>query len=246
MEDFFESLNFPASTYVGKKLDKKEFLENFSLNINDRKLLSQNIDRITLENILNQDTINITPFLDEERDYSEIAIIKVKISNKEKLKSINNIIQQIPYSLIVFYAFQNEISLCLSPKRINKADSSKLVVEEVHFSKWIDFSNLTNIDKSFLQSLNINNHPFTNLLAFYESFIDKLISYNASIYIGILATSKDIKEILEEIQNLEANIVEVKNKIKKETNFNNKVNMNIELKKLNDKLNITKEQLCKI
>ena len=24
MEDFFESLNFPASTYVGKKLDKKE------------------------------------------------------------------------------------------------------------------------------------------------------------------------------------------------------------------------------
>ena len=243
MEDFFESLNFPASTYVGKKLDKKEFLENFSLNINDRKLLSQNIDRITLENILNQDTINITPFLDEERDYSEIAIIKVKISNKEKLKSINNIIQQIPYSLIVFYAFQNEISLCLSPKRINKADSSKLVVEEVHFSKWIDFSNLTNIDKSFLQSLNINNHPFTNLLAFYESFIDKLISYNASIYSGTFSISKDTKMILENIQKTEAQIIDIKNKIKKETNFNDKVNMNLELKKLNDKLKSLKEDL---
>ena len=243
MEDFFESLNFPASTYVGKKLDKKEFLENFSLNINDRKLLSQNIDRITLENILNQDTINITPFLDEERDYSEIAIIKVKISNKEKLKSINNIIQQIPYSLIVFYAFQNEISLCLSPKRINKADSSKLVVEEVHFSKWIDFSNLTNIDKSFLQSLSINNHPFTNLLAFYESFIDKLISYNASIYSGTFSISKDTKMILENIQKTEAQIIDIKNKIKKETNFNDKVNMNMQLKKLNDKLKSLKEDL---
>ena len=243
MEDFFESLNFPASTYVGKKLDKKEFLENFSLNINDRKLLSQNIDRITLENILNQDTINITPFLDEERDYSEIAIIKVKISNKDKLKSINNIIQQIPYSLIVFYAFQNEICLSLSPKRINKADSSKLVVEEVHFSKWIDFSNLTNIDKSFLQSLNINNHPFTNLLAFYESFIDKLISYNASIYSGTFSISKDTKMILENIQKTEAQIIDIKNKIKKETNFNDKVNMNLELKKLNDKLKSLKEDL---
>ena len=243
MEDFFESLNFPASTYVGKKLDKKEFLENFSLNINDRKLLSQNIDRITLENILNQDTINITPFLDEERDYSEIAIIKVKISNKEKLKSINNIIQQIPYSLIVFYAFQNEICLCLSLKRINKADSSKLVAEEVHFSKWIDFSNLTNIDKSFLQSLNINNHPFTNLLAFYESFMDKLISYNASIYSGTLTVSKDTKQILEDIQKTEAQIIDIKNKIKKETNFNDKVNMNLELKKLNDKLKSLKEDL---
>ena len=243
MEDFFESLNFPINTVVNRKLDKKEFLENFSLNINDRKLLSQAIDRITLENILNQDTINISPFVDENKDYSEIAIIKVKISNKEKLKSINNIIQQIPYSLIVFYAFQNEICLSLSPKRINKADSSKLVVEEVHFSKWIDFSNLTNIDKSFLQSLNINNHPFTNLLAFYESFMDKLISYNASIYSGTLTVSKDTKMILENIQKTEAQIIELKNKIKKETNFNEKVNMNMELKKLNDKLKSLKEDL---
>ena len=243
MEDFFESLNFPINTVVNRKLDKKEFLENFSLNINDRKLLSQAIDRITLENILNQDTINISPFVDETKDYSEIAIIKVKISNKDKLKSINNIIQQIPYSLIVFYAFQNEISLCLSPKRINKSDSSKLVVEEVHFSKWIDFSNLTNIDKTFLQSLSINNHPFTNLLAFYESFMDKLISYNASIYSGTLIVSKDTKQILENIQKTEAQIIELKNKIKKETNFNEKVNMNMELKKMNDKLKDLKEDL---
>ena len=243
MEDFFESLNFPINTVVNRKLDKKEFLENFSLNINDRKLLSQAIDRITLENILNQDTINISPFVDENKDYSEIALIKVKISNKEKLKSINNIIQQIPYSLIVFYAFQNEISLCLSPKRINKADSSKLVVEEVHFSKWIDFSNLTNIDKSFLQSLSINNHPFTNLLAFYESFMDKLISYNASIYSGTFSISKDTKMILENIQKTEAQIIDIKNKIKKETNFNEKVNMNMQLKNLNDKLKFLKEDL---
>ena len=27
MEDFFESLNFPINTTVGKKLDKKEFLD---------------------------------------------------------------------------------------------------------------------------------------------------------------------------------------------------------------------------
>ena len=243
MEDFFESLNFPSNTTVSKKLDKKEFLDNFSLNINDRKLLSQAIDRITLENILNQNTINISPFIDENKDYSEIALIKVKISNKEKLKSINNIIQQIPYSLIVFYIFENELCLCLSPKRINKSDSSKLVVEEVHFSRWIDFENLTNIDKTFLQSLNINNHPFTNLLAFYESYIDKLISYNASIYSGNFLISKDTKQILENIQKIEAQIIEIKNKMKKETNFNEKVNMNMELKILNDKLKDLKEDL---
>ena len=48
---------------------------------------------------------------------------------------------------------------------------------------------------------------------------------------------------LKDIQKIEAQITEVKNKIKKETNFNEKVNMNMELKKLNDKLKSLKEDL---
>jgi cell division septum initiation protein DivIVA len=73
--------------------------------------------------------------------------------------------------------------------------------------------------------------------------MDKLISYNASIYSGTLIVSKDTKQILENIQKTEAQIIELKNKIKKETNFNEKVNMNMELKKMNDKLKDLKEDL---
>lgn len=49
--------------------------------------------------------------------------------------------------------------------------------------------------------------------------------------------------ILENIQKTEAQIIDIKNKIKKETNFNDKVNMNMQLKKLNDKLKSLKEDL---
>jgi len=41
---------------------------------------------------------------------------------------------------------------------------------------------------------------------------------------------------LKEIQALHVKISEFKNRLKKETNSNDKVNLNIELKKLNDKL----------
>lgn len=243
MKDFFDKLGFPQSTIVGKKLDKKEFNDNFSLNVNERKVLSQYINRIELSNLLNSNTININPYVDEIKDYSEIAIIEVKISNKDKLKSINEIIQQIPYPLIVFYTYEEELCLCLSPKRINKSDSSKLVVEEVHFSKWLDFNTLDEIDKMFLESLNINNHPFTDYLSFYDGYLDKLIAFNASKYSATLEVSTDTKQLLEDIEILEANINEIKNKIKKETNFNEKVNMNIELKKLNDNLKDLKGKL---
>lgn len=243
MEDFFDKLGLPSSSIVGKKLDKKEFNDNFSLNVNERKVLSQYINRIELSNLLNSDTININPYTDEVKDYSEIAVIQVKISNKDKLKSINEIIQLIPYPLIIFYTYEEELCLCLSPKRINKSDSTKLVVEEVHFSKWLDFNSLNNIDKSFLENLNINNHPFTDFLSFYDSYLDKLIAFNASKYSGTLEVSTDTKQLLEDIQKLENQIIEQKNKIKKEPNFNDKVPLQIELKEMNDNLKGLKEKL---
>lgn len=243
MNDFFDKLGFPQSTIVGKKLDKKEFNDNFSLNVNERKVLSQYINRIELSNLLNSNTININPYIDEIKDYSEIAIIQVKISNKDKLKSINEIIQLIPYPLIVFYTYEEELCICLSPKRINKSDSSKLVVEEVHFSKWLDFNSLNEIDKRFLENLNINNHPFTDSLSFYDSYLDKLIAFNASKYSGTLEVSTNTKQLLEDIEILKVGITEIKNKIKKESNFNEKVNMNIKLKKLSDNLKDLKGKL---
>jgi hypothetical protein len=243
MIDIIKYFNFPNSTLIERKLFKKQFLDNFSLTTNEKKILSECVDSITLNNLLNKDSINILPFKNETHSYQEIAVISVEIKNQNKSKEIANIILHIPYPVILILVYKEQIQINISPKRLNVSDVSKLVVEEQYFTKWIDFKNLTSIDETFLHSLNINNHSFRNFLAFYESFIDKLISYNASIYSGIFSISKDTKMILENIQKTEAQIIDIKNKIKKETNFNDKVNMNMQLKNLNDKLKILKEDL---
>ncbi len=243
MIDIVKYLNLPSSTSIERKLFKKQFLDNFSLTSNEKKILSDNVDSITLNNLLNKDSINISPFTNETHNYQEIAVISVEINNQSKAKEITNIILHIPYPVVLILIYKEQIQINISPKRLNISDVSKLVVEEQYFTKWIDFKNLTSIDETFLHSLNINNHSFRNFLAFYESFIDKLISYNASIYSGTFSISKDTKMILENIQKTEAQIIDIKNKIKKETNFNDKVNMNMQLKNLNDKLKILKEDL---
>lgn len=243
MIDIIKYFNFPNSTLIERKLFKKQFLDNFSLTSNEKKILSECVDSITLNNLLNKDSINILPFKNETHNYQEIAVISVEINNQSKSKEITNIILHIPYPVVLILVYKEQIQINISPKRLNISDVSKLVVEEQYFTKWIDFKNLTSIDETFLHSLNINNHSFRNFLAFYESFIDKLISYNASIYSGIFSISKDTKMILENIQKTEAQIIDIKNKIKKETNFNDKVNMNMQLKKLNDKLKSLKEDL---
>lgn len=243
MIDIVKYLNLPSSTSIERKLFKKQFLDNFSLTTNEKKILSECVDSITLNNLLNKDSINILPFTNETHNYQEIAVISVEINNQSKAKEITNIILHIPYPVVLILIYKEQIQINISPKRLNISDVSKLVVEEQYFTKWIDFKNLTSIDETFLHSLNINNHSFRNFLAFYESFIDKLISHNASIYSGTFSISKDTKMILENIQKTEAQIIDIKNKIKKETNFNDKVNMNMQLKNLNDKLKILKEDL---
>lgn len=243
IDTIIANLGIPLTCKIERKLFKKQFIDNFSLNINERKVLSDYIESITLIYLLNKDKINIAPHIDEDRDYSEVAFIKVEITDKNKSKAISNIIQYIPYPLIVFLVCGDQLCLNISPKRINKSDSSKLVVEESHFTDWIDLVDPTSIEAKFLQSLEIHNHPFTTFYALYNSYLDKLIAFNASKHSGTLEINENTKAILEEITACEAKITELKNKIKKETSFSEKVNFNIELKKANEKLTGLKEKL---
>ncbi len=242
-QELMHKLKIPSTCKIGKRLTKKQFIENFSLKANEKKILSSDIESITLEYLLNKNNINIAPFVDEENDYSEIAFIKVEILNQSKLKPIATIIQYIPYPLIVFFIYKNLLCINIAPKRINKNDSTKLVVEELYFTKWIDLEQSSPLEQDFIKSLEVQNHPFTDFLSFYNSYLDKIVAFNASVYSGSLSVNEETKAILDKIALCETKIAELKNKIKKETNFNEKVTLNIELKKSKDTMEDLKGQL---
>ena len=104
-------------------------------------------------------------------------------------------------------------------------------------------NNPNKLGLDFIASLEIQNHPFTNFFAFYNSYLDKIIAFNASEYTGSLNSSENTRELLQDIQEIEVKIAEVKSKIKKESNFRDKVKMNIELKNLSDELEKLKGSL---
>ena len=172
-----------------------------------------------------------------------MAFVKVETSDPGKLKQIANIIQNIPHLLIVFFVYGQNICINIAPKRINKADSTKLVVEENYFTEWIDMDMPTEQERAFIDTLSLKHHPFTDFYAFYNSYLDKIIAFNAAKYTGVLRSTEVSRELLDEIGTLETQIGELKNKIRKEVNFNDKVALNIKLKQLNTKLQSLKEQL---
>ena len=243
MIDIVQYLNLPSSTSIERKLFKKQFLDNFSLTSNEKKTLSESVDSITLNNLLNKDSINILPFTNETHNYQEIAVISVEINNQSKAKEITNIILHIPYPVVLILVYKEQIQINISPKRINITDTAKLVVEEQYYTKWIDTNNLTEVSSEFLNSLDTLKHPFSNFKDFFISLTQSVISFNASEISGKFKSNQDSKFILDKINKINSEIQELKAQIKKETNFNNKVKLNIELKNKKDNLLDFKEKL---
>ena len=84
---------------------------------------------------------------------------------------------------------------------------------------------------------------FSNFKDFFISLTQSVISLNTSEISGKFKSNQDSKFILDKINKINSEIQELKAQIKKETNFNNKVKLNIELKNKKDNLLDFKEKL---
>ena len=243
MKQILDYFNIPASAKATKKL-KTYLIEKHPLKVNDKKLLKNHTKTIILHYILNQSKINISKYEDEQRKYIEVYVMVIELTSKEKIKQISSIIQTIfQKPIILMFQYDNAISINITPKRVSKADSTKLVAEESYFTSWIDLQNPTQLESEFLNTLEIKNHPFTNFYDFYKSYEKLIISFNASKFSGTLEQKEDTKEILHQIQELQTSINDTISKIKKEDDIRAKVNLNIELKKLYDKMEELKGEL---
>ncbi|ACB83960.1 DUF4391 domain-containing protein [Natranaerobius thermophilus] len=233
-----ENMKVPDSCEVNKPIYKKLFYENAYLGKKDQELLSKNIEKITWLYSFKPDTINILPYNDKEREYEEIAVIEVLLREQSHIKRIAEIIQlTIPYPLIIIFNYGQKILFNVAHKRVNMSDESRNTYEELIFTDWVDLASLNKNDKKFIKSLDITKFSFTNFYWFYSDFVDRINIFNVSLYADeylLEHDANDLKQIHDEIKDLEQRISQLQSDLKKEDHFNKKVKMNVEIKKLKE------------
>ena len=222
-------LNYPKTTYINKKIPKKELIENLNLNTTQEKAL-KDIEKINLLYLLNKETTTIPPFVDEIYDYSSILVLEVTLNSDKHIKQLSQILQLIPQNLIIFFIFQDKITLSLASKRINKNDPTKMVIEKEYI--------YTFEDKNLLEKLNFNKAPKTNLFVFYKYYIDLVIYFELSKY----SINETDESILRKIKEIESKINSLKNELKTAVNLNEKVEINMKIHKLKEELNRLKNE----
>lgn len=198
--------NLPKTTVVDKIIPKVKFYEKTKANSKLKQLFIDDIEQIIWKNKLSKDTIN----LDEGKKVKEIEIFEITLKHKDLSKDILKTIDKfIPYQILYILRFEDKIKFTIAYKDNNKNNENIMVVDSYYESDWIN-ENECNISLDLINSL---DYVYNELI---KSFIPREIPKN----------NIDIKYIVQnekEIQILEKEIDKLEKTLRKEKQFNKKV-----------------------
>ena len=204
------------------------FYENGNLSTADKELFTNVIDKIIWAYCLKPENTNIKVHKDELRDYPEIEVLEVAVNSDTKLKRIAEIIMRtIPYPMILIFSLNGKKQIWTAQQRINQNDNSKNIIEEFINTEWVYE------DSELYKKLSITNMNMTDFYSLYCGFVDAISVHNAKHITHKEMTGEQARELTSKMAELENQIASLKAKLKKETQFNKRVEINLEIKKLN-------------
>lgn len=225
--DIYDKLNIPDECKINRTVFKKMFYENAALSKGDKDLFVDSIDKITWIYCLNQDNMNIPAYATDEREYLEIEVMEVVLSENKGIKRIAEIIMRaIPYPMMLIFSFEDKYQIWTAHQRFNLADNSKTTLEEPICTEWQDE------DSTLWDRLNISNFRYTNFFDMYSDIVDTIAVFNAEKLTDEEISGDKARELLRRNAEIDSQIATLRAELKKATEFNRKMEINMKIKKL--------------
>lgn len=210
---------------VNQFIAKKNFISFGELSKAERDELSESVKKITLSYQLQPANINIKPYKDDIREYPLINFIDVAVDMKANVKRLAYVVMaSIPYPCVVVFESEGKMQLAVAHQRTNLNDSTKNVLEDIILTGWVDF------DESLFD---INALNLTNFYSLYSGIVDAISIFNAKkVSAAKDLTGEQARDLTASIEKIDSELAILRGKLKKETQFNRKMELNIEIKKL--------------
>lgn len=250
IETLYQKMAIPDDCYLGKWVFKKLFHENAKLGITDKKAFREDIDTVTWKYTLKPSTIPIQAYEDSQREYHEVAILQVDLKTINRTNRIAEIIHRaIPYPVVVVFSYKTMCAISLAHKRFSQAEKGAIVADDFIMTDWIDLSAPTTLQQAFIESITFADLPNAHFFALYSALMNRLVALECARLSGKynLETSTMGKQARHDrlalCHDIENQIAGIKVAIKKETQFNQKVDLNTKLKALEKQLRVISAEL---
>lgn len=228
--DVLERLKMPPCDKT--RVPVKTLEEQLQVGAKDRKLLESHIASIYLVSLLNEQTVRIRAYKDDDYSFQAIYVFEIELKANDQLTDFTELVHSaFPESTLLILKYKNKIYLSGANKRINKLDKTKTVIED---SIWIELEN----------EVEIQDIKETNLKEYYESLIRWLYRLKVLNVTGVFPSEDgEYKASIKQYEQLMAQINRLKEEYSEASMRNEKMRIDEELYKREQELKQLKDKL---
>lgn len=247
-------LNLPERCVLNKKLTKAFFLKNFDLTASEKKRLNNRIESMNWLASLQPGNTNIPAIVSNDYSYEEIQVITIKVPEgeveKDGKKYAEFIHKYIPYQLFLIIEDDSQYMISLADKRINQADKNKRTIEHFYHSPVLSKLYKNEINEAFYKTITFSQLDKTNLETTYKSCVQAVTQLTTASLTGkyqkrSYKRNQEEMELLDVVAEMEQEIIGLKNQIRKESQINGRVKLNVAIQEKRKKIEEIKNKLSK-
>ena len=237
-----DALDLPSNSRVDQRVPKKLLLENASPTAADKRQINDDIEEIQWVAALKPNTIGVSDYRDDVREYLEIAVLAVTQrttnANPTKVSRIHELVHRaVPYPVLLLLKSDPSVMVSLAHKRWAQNEAGKVVLDGGVLTVAMH-DDAPEVFSAFLRALSIARQPRTNLRVLYQGWLDTLAAYQAAQITGVFAHSKTDEQAsarrasLLACRELEQQIATLRAAATKEKQLARQVALNLEIKSL--------------
>jgi hypothetical protein len=239
------ALALPAGARVDKRVPKKILTEQGAFAGGDKRKIQEGVEELVWVAALKPSNIAVAEYRDDTREYLEIAVLLAVFRKEVKKDRLVELIHRaIPYPVMLVVEQDGVINFSLVHKRASEGEYGKVVLDGEIVYASLDGHTVS--EKDFLGALSISGQPSLNLLTLYQGWIDKITAFNIARITGsfLVAGNGDMRlSNFKEYEKIQARLKEMRVSADKESQMNRRVEINLEIQRLESKLKQVIEML---
>lgn len=239
ISDVVTALALPSASRTDTRVPKSMVVDNSKPTAADRRNIESGIEEIRWLAALKPTTVGIAAYVDDVRDYSEIAVVSARLrpdANRGRLVEL--IHRAVQYPVVVVAQQDDVVLLSLADKRRSLAERDRVIVDGDVETAILDGTLPAMEQAAFLAALPLSRQRRESLLSVYGGWLNAVVSYCSARITGRFAAfgtadqALDRRAALKEWNALEVRIKQLRAAGAKERQDDRKVEINVELQRL--------------
>ena len=241
-----DALGLPPEARVDARVPKKLLVEQGAPAQADKRAIQEGIDELHWLAVCKPTTIGVPAFVDDAREYLEIAVVSCALRPGAKAKRLIELIHRaIPYPVLLINSDVDGVNVSVAHKRNAQNEAGKIIIESVVLVAGLNRDETNSLECEFTRSIALAKQQRRDLFTLYSGWMARIEALNAARLSGSFAVVDEPtsierrREALKKHLRLTSEAKVLRALAKSEKRMNRKVDLNIEIQRIESQIDLT-------